>query len=361
MVIFFSIVSVFLGIIWWTVWWEIFYPISQVEVLRYPVLVLFWGSLLFQVYRFSQFRKGDPHPSLVLATFVLFGYFIHLFCAALTKAFIFQFISVPWSEIQVAVVFLLIASFFNAMGILTALRGPYVERVKIPVPEEYRNIRGFRLAQISDLHLGPLIKSTYVEKIANLLRDHHLDAMVYTGDIGDGDAKYFAKELLPLSSLPTRLGHFYVTGNHENMWNPSEWIEHFSQQGLRPLLNRGVQLHEELYLAGVPDISSKSFGFGMVSSPQQAVQSGRGFKVLLAHQPKSCFAAQDAGFDLMLSGHTHNGQFFPFNLLVGFFNPYSKGLNLHKNMMVYVNSGTGFWGPPLRLGVRSEVTLIEFC
>jgi uncharacterized protein len=118
----------------------------------------------------------------------------------------------------------------------------------------------------------------------------------------------------------------------------------------------------KLLIGGIRDYACQRVRPDHTSDPKEAVK-GAGvsdFKILLAHQPKSCFAAFEAGFDLMLSGHTHSGQFFPNNFITKIVHPYHRGLNLHENKMwVYVNSGTGYWGPPLRLGIPSELTLLK--
>jgi predicted MPP superfamily phosphohydrolase len=168
-----------------------------------------------------------------------------------------------------------------------------------------------------------------------------------------------------LRGLKATHGVFFVTGNHEYYWNAPRWIHEIKKLGIQVLTNEGKMIplpDRNLWIGGVPDVSAGGFDPSTPSRPALAmppVGSSECLKILLAHQPKSCFEAQKAGFDLMLSGHTHWGQFFPFNYLVGFFNPYHKALNNHEGMWVYVNSGTGFWGPPLRLGVPSEITLIQ--
>jgi uncharacterized protein len=170
------------------------------------------------------------------------------------------------------------------------------------------------------------------------------------------------EDLEPLRKLHAKHGVYYVTGNHEYYWKGQEWIDKVKELGFTVFHNDGKTItlpEKDIWLAGVPDHTCSRFYPGQVSDPLLAMQSNpnaSAAKILLAHQPKSCFGAQEAGFEFMLCGHTHWGQFFPVSLLVGLFNPYHKGLNLHKNMWVYVNAGTGFWGPPLRLGVPSEIT-----
>ncbi|MGZ3779968.1 MAG: metallophosphoesterase [Pseudobdellovibrionaceae bacterium] len=335
---------------------ELIIPLNLSHIALLVTAGFFLFTYAIQIHRFVKFRKGSENPGAVLLTFVVFGIFIHLFCAALTKKII-MLMPLQAVEAQVSGLFIFLALVFNVKGIHTGLKGPKLKNVSVKVPETYSSLNGLKIVQISDLHVGPLINSKYILPIVEQIKKINPDILVFTGDIGDGDSKYYAHELKSFESVVAPLGKYYVTGNHEHMWGADGWIDAVKALNIQPLINQGVQIHSDLYIAGVPDISSSRFAF-TASNPQQAIQGGNGFKVLLAHQPKSCIEAEKAGFDLMLSGHTHNGQFFPFNLVVGFFNPYSKGLNQHGNMQVYVNSGTGFWGPPLRLGVESEITVL---
>jgi predicted MPP superfamily phosphohydrolase len=113
-------------------------------------------------------------------------------------------------------------------------------------------------------------------------------------------------------------------------------------------------------MAGVPDYRDGDFLPSHKSDPKKAIETNEDpqIKILLAHQPKSIYAASEAGFDLQLSGHTHGGQYIPWNYLVTINQPYIKGLGRHKNTWIYVNRGTGYWGPPVRVGIPSEVTLL---
>lgn len=198
-----------------------------------------------------------------------------------------------------------------------------------------------------------------MEKITPL----QANLIVLTGDIGDSDPRIFGNDLAPLEQLGAPCGVFYVTGNHEYYWNAAKWISIIENLGVHALVNQGRLIADgKIWLGGITDPDAGYFISAHEPNAANAIdlkKSANAYKILLAHQPKSCFAAEKAGFDLMLSGHTHGGQFFPLNLLVRFFNPYSKGLNQHGNMKIYINLGTGFWGPALRLGVPAEITLIE--
>ncbi|MEQ1666597.1 MAG: metallophosphoesterase, partial [Bdellovibrionales bacterium] len=168
----------------------------------------------------------------------------------------------------------------------------------------------------------------------------------------------------PLSLLRAPHGVLYVTGNHEYYWGVERWLEKIKQLGMQPLLNENLILNiggAKILIAGVTDTSAEMFKVEHRSDPRKAIKNSDNsdFKVLLAHRPDSYLEAEAAGFNLQLSGHTHAGQFFPFNFIVALVHKYYRGLNLYKRMWVYVNSGTGYWGPANRFAVPSEITLIE--
>ena len=240
-------------------------------------------------------------------------------------------------------------------GVRTALWGPLVRKIHVPLLNE-----DFRIVQISDLHVSAMIRAKRVEKIVLQVLSLNPDLIAITGDIADGFPNDLRIDLEPLRKLNARYGVFYVSGNHETYYNLNAWYEKMLELGFNVLINSGqfIELStERIFIAGVPDFSTRE-----QSSPGLAITPAKNFsgpKILLAHQPKSYLAAAKAGFDLMLSGHTHWGQFFPFSLVVGFFNPYCKGLNRHENLWIYTNAGTGFWGPPVRLWVPAEITQIE--
>lgn len=189
-----------------------------------------------------------------------------------------------------------------------------------------------------------------------------------TGDIGDANPEDHEGELAELAKLKSKFGIYYVPGNHEYYWNVHAWVAAFEKLGFKVLINRNEILSIEqgkVMIAGVPDASAGAAVPGHLCSPKQAIittagDDDRTYKILLSHQPQVAEAAALAGFDLQLSGHTHGGQFFPFNWIVNFVHRYPRGLHRVKQMHLYVLQGTGFWGPPVRLGASSEISLISF-
>jgi uncharacterized protein len=258
-----------------------------------------------------------------------------------------------------------LALFITIAGLIAARRKPAVVKINIPVTDLPQALHGFSIAQISDVHVGPTIKRGFVEGIVRRVNDLHADLIAVTGDLVDGSVAQLSRHTAPLAGLAARHGAYFVTGNHEYYSGEPAWTEEIRRLGLHVLKNEHVVLRHDgalLVLAGVTDISAHHFDPAERSDPAASLRgapAGAGAKILLAHQPSSATAAAGAGFDLQISGHTHGGQFWPWNLFVHFFQPFTSGLHRLKDLWVYVNRGTGYWGPPNRFGVPSEIT--RFC
>ena len=249
------------------------------------------------------------------------------------------------------------------LGLYQATRVPQVTNVHIPIKNLPSAFDGLKIVQLSDVHVGQTIKSDFVKSIVDLANSLDPDLIVLTGDFIDGTYFQLAKDVDYFKNLKSKLGVFYIPGNHEYYWGVEEWVEVFKKLGATTLINEHVILNkgnEQMVLAGVHDYAAHRLNKKYISSPEQAIALAPAElkKILLAHQPRSVYAAEKAGFDLQLSGHSHGGQFFPSNLLIYLFEPFVKGLYRHKNIWLYVNRGTGYWGPPNRLGVPPEITLL---
>jgi uncharacterized protein len=253
----------------------------------------------------------------------------------------------------------------TALGMFIARRRPGVIEVKIPVANLPRALHGFSIAQISDMHVGPTIKRGFVEGVVRRVNELNADLIAVTGDLVDGTVQQLSPHTAPLAGLAARHGAYFVTGNHEYYSGERAWTEEIRRLGLRVLKNEHVVLQHDgasLVLAGVTDYSAHHFDPAQRSDPAAALRGApmdAGARVLLAHQPSSATAAAEAGFDVQLSGHTHGGQFWPWNLFIHFFQPFSSGLHRLRDLWVYVSRGTGYWGPPNRFGVPSEITRIR--
>jgi hypothetical protein len=244
-------------------------------------------------------------------------------------------------------------------------RRPRLVQIDIPVAHLPPALHGFSIAQISDLHVGSTIKRGFVERIVARVNDLKADLIAVTGDLVDGSVLDLSRHTAPLADLVARHGVYFVTGNHEYYSGERAWTAELRRLGLIVLKNQHVILQHDgasLLLAGVTDFSAHHFDSAQRSDPAAALvgaAAGQRPKILLAHQPSSAQAAAAAGYDVQISGHTHGGQFWPWNLLVGYFQPFTAGLNRLHDLMVYVSRGTGYWGPPNRFAVPGEITRIR--
>ena len=259
----------------------------------------------------------------------------------------------------------LLALLVTAIGFINARRLARVVKVDVPIAGLPQELAGYAIAQISDIHVGPTIKRAYLNAIVTKVNSLKPDAIAVTGDLVDGSVQRLAMHTAPLGRLAAPDGVFFVTGNHEYYSGAEQWIAEVRRLGLRVLLNEHVirrRGQASLMIACVTDYTAQHFNPAHRSDPQQAAAGAPedvAVKVLLAHQPRSAPAAADAGFDLQLSGHTHGGQFFPWNFFVPLQQPFVAGLNRVRSLWVYTSRGTGYWGPPKRFGAPSEITLVR--
>lgn len=271
----------------------------------------------------------------------------------------------PWLLPGSAAAVPLLALAVTALGFLNARRVARVVEVQVPVEGLPAALDGFTIVQISDIHVGPTIKHGYLARIVERVNSLQPDAVAITGDLVDGTVRELAPHTEPLARLRAGHGSFFVTGNHEYYSGADPWIAELRRLGVRVLMNEHVVIERDghaLVLAGVTDYSAHRFDEAHRSDPARAIDGAperAGVRVLLAHQPRTAPAAAAAGFHLQLSGHTHGGQFWPWNLFVPMQQPYVAGLDRHQDMWIYTSRGTGYWGPPKRFGAPSEITRIR--
>jgi uncharacterized protein len=264
-----------------------------------------------------------------------------------------------------AIATIVLAVLATLIGLFNARRRAAVVEVEVPVANLPAELHGFSIAQISDVHVGPTIKQPYVTAIVEAVNGLDVDVIAVTGDVVDGSVLQLAAHVAPLSALRSRYGTYFVTGNHEYYSGAQAWTQEFQRLGMHVLTNEHVVLNHgvhQIVVAGVTDYSAHHFDPRNRSDPAVAMQgapAGAVVRILLAHQPRSAEAAAAAGFDLQLSGHTHGGQFWPWNHFVRFQQPFTAGLNRLRDLWVYTSRGTGYWGPPNRFGAPSEITRIR--
>jgi uncharacterized protein len=252
----------------------------------------------------------------------------------------------------------LVAAGTVGYGMTDALGTPRIRRVRIQLAKLPRSRDGYRIALISDLHLGPLNGKGRTEKIVELVNGLAADAVAICGDLVDGTVAELGAAAHPLAGLRARDGSYFVTGNHDYYSGYRPWLAEVASFGIRPLHNARTDLGG-LVLAGVNDATGGDYG----DPPDYAgTLDGRDTSVpvvLLAHQPVQVHEAARHGVDLQLSGHTHGGQMFPFHLAVRAVQPVVSGYAVIDGTQLFVTNGVGFWGPPVRVGAPADVTLVE--
>lgn len=249
------------------------------------------------------------------------------------------------------------------IGAFQALKGPQIKEVSVSIANLPPSFEGYKILQITDLHMGGTIRKSYVENVVEMANNANADLIALTGDFADGLVKDLMEEANHLGDLKSKDGIYFVTGNHEYYHDLPNWRPLYESMGFRILSNRHEVIEkggDKLVVAGVTDYST----LGMTSDERTDIaKAANGMpedavKLLLMHQPTMYKEAADAGFDLQLSGHTHGGQFFPWTLTIPFFHDFYKGLGRYKDLQVYVSVGTGYWGPALRTFNPTEITVL---
>jgi len=327
--------------------------------------------LLFPLVHWKSRTKGALEPSrlrtlLQVLGFVSMGLMSWLLVVAVTRDLVLLLLWTAQLTEKAATVSaqtkglpaLVVAFFLTLLGAFRALRGPRVKRVAVSIPGLPQSLRGLKIAQISDLHIGPTIRRSYVTHVVEMVASLAPDLTVLTGDIVDGGVKELEAHSEPLSKLGPKGSVFFSPGNHDYYSGFYEWQPALEQLGMKVLLNRGELVKfgtGSVWVAGVTD--------PVASQKPDAIAASLGgekadFRLLLSHRPELAEAAEKAGFHLQLSGHTHGGQFFPWTYVAKRFHEFYLGLMKQGTMWVYVSPGTGSWGPPIRLGTTPEVTLV---
>ncbi|AGZ44003.1 hypothetical protein AFR_28710 [Actinoplanes friuliensis DSM 7358] len=244
---------------------------------------------------------------------------------------------------------------FGAYGVL---RGPRVKRITVPLAKLPRSAHGFRIAVVSDLHLGPLLGRGFAQHVVDTINSTQPDLIAVVGDLVDGSVQDLGPAVAPLAQLRARHGSFFVTGNHEYLYDARRWIDVVRDLGVHPLENALVEL-PGFDLAGVNDVEGKRQEQGPDFARALGDRDRSRTAVLLAHQPRMIDEAVEHGVDLQLSGHTHGGQLWPGPYVAELVMPTVAGLHRYGDTQLYVTRGAGAWGPPVRVGAPSDITVIE--
>ena len=242
---------------------------------------------------------------------------------------------------------------------------PVVERVPVTLRGLDPALDGFRIVTFSDGHLSATYGGRRFERLVEVINEQRPDVVAIIGDLVDGGVDELRDEVAPLADLVSEQGVYFVTGNHEYFVDTRSWLRHLPTLGVDVLRNERVSLTRgtaAFDLAGIDDRTAASSGVPGHGADLDAALDGRDDDtpvVLLAHQPVMLEQAVAAGVDLQLSGHTHGGQLWPFDYAIRLDQPAVEGLSRHGDTQLYVTRGAGYWGPPVRIGARPEVTVVE--
>ncbi len=258
------------------------------------------------------------------------------------------------------------ASLACGSGILAVNGDFHIPHVPVVLPKLPLHFQGFKIALLSDIHIGYFLDREFMEKTVKQVNLLKPDMIAIVGDMVDGKVSMLKDDVAPLQELEAPFGSYFVSGNHEFYSGIEEWLSEVDRLGIKVLHNELITLGDAekgvLEIAGVHDYRAGSMIASYAPSFEEIIKSHKKENelIMLAHQPSHIYEADAAGASLQLSGHTHGGQIWPFGYLVSIVQPYVKGLHRHStNTQIYVTKGTGFWGPPMRIGAPPEISLIE--
>jgi predicted MPP superfamily phosphohydrolase len=383
--IFFILVFTILGFWFSYLGQRLIFPLGfplPVELLLWGLLTIPFGFLVWipAVYWRRRVRGGneDGGQSKILAAgyySLAFLSFLFFFVAARDVALgiylvLANYLDWPYALIRSSPLFsrpatlamVVAAALLLWLGRRSAKGKPRLRRVKVPIADLPPALDGFSVAQVSDMHVGRAIGREFVAHVVERLNELKADMIAITGDLVDGTVEELRESIAPLGTLSAEEGVYYVTGNHEYYWGAEEWVEEVRRLGIRPLLNSHQVIERrdaKVVIAGVPDLwAARGEGTGPDARSALSGAPDSHLRILLAHQPRSALAGGAENFHLQLSGHTHGGQFIPWTFVIHLFQPFVRGLNRYRGRWIYVSPGTGYWGPPVRVGSPAEITLL---
>ncbi len=313
-------------------------------------IVVLAPSLPVVTFGLRRLPRAAARPWVWLA-YTWFGFAVYLLLAAAVTDLVCTIASVDART--GAIVGVAAAAATVLYGLVHMARGPIVRRVRIPLAKLPASAEGYTIVQLSDVHIGPLLGERFAANVVARVNALAPDLIVITGDLVDGRLDELRRHVEPLRELSARDGVYAVTGNHEYYWHADAWLEHLRSLGIRILRNEHVTIRDAFELAGTDDSSADEDVPRAVAgrNPNLPV-------VLLAHHPRTIARTVAAEVDLQLSGHTHGGQLLPPGWLVRLFEPHVAGLARFGATWLYISEGTGFWGPPMRVGTSSEIALL---
>jgi uncharacterized protein len=330
------------------IWWRLVVPLPSPWWQLGTLVIAALGPSLPLMRSFGRRMSHATARPWLLAAYLWFGFATYFLIAAVLGHVAVAFGADPRLAATVGIAGTLAVV---VGGLLHVARGPLVRRVRVPLPR--LPIAEYSIVHLTDVHIGPLIGRGFAEELVRRVNALRPDLVVITGDLIDGRLAELRSAIEPLSGLVARDGVFAVTGNHEYYWNVEPWLDHLRSLGIRVLRNEHVTVAEAFVLAGVDDASAGEDVPRAVADRDPELPL-----VLLAHHPRTIERAMAEGVDLQLSGHTHGGQLLPLGWLARLYDPKVAGLARFGSTWLYVSEGTGYWGPPLRVGTSCEIAAI---
>ncbi len=341
---------------------KIFLQYRVTTLFKYLFFISFVSVVLFMFARYYDFFSQN----FLFFSFYIIGVSFMLFVVAIiydlthtiSKKIPYKDGRRAFIKISFDITMLIFAFSYIFRGIKNGKIEPILKSVDIKI----KNLKdNFKIIQLSDVHIGNIIKRDFLEKIVNRVNAQAPDLIVITGDLVDYEIDKIKLDLEPLKNLKSKYGTYFILGNHEYFHNPLEIITYIKKLGIKVLINESVTISESFNLIGITDRIGKRVGILEPDIKKAFSQIDETLpSILLSHQPKMIEELGEFKPDLVLSGHTHGGQIFPFGLLVLLDQPYLSGLhNFNKFSQIYVSRGTGFWGPPIRVLAPSEITLLN--
>lgn len=327
--------------------------------------VIKWAMIamtLCEIFYFAVLRLDNLDPILYLLFSAMIGISFMLFCVAI----VYDLMHIPYAKIPydysrrlfVKMVFdvtmLILALSYMTKGFINGMKAPRIKEVDVVIEGLKEELT---IVQITDVHIGKTLGKAFLDDIVKQINALDADMVVITGDLVDMPVNQIGDKLDSLSFIESRLGVYYVPGNHEYFYGVNAIMDHVRSLGVNVLSNRSIVINNTINLAGVMDMMGKRFDF----EPPDLAKALLHVKpelptILLSHQPKFVHEIKDEKIDLILSGHTHGGQIFPFGLLVLLDQPYLSGLYQHsKQTQIFVSNGAGYWGPSVRILAPSEI------
>ena len=345
------------------IYWRLIHPLH----ITGPLLALIQAGFIFLFISFPLIHFAFRHESGQLVSFinilssVWMGMLVYFFLATLGLD-IFKLLSgLPQSPKIFSLVVAIVAVSVSSYGLYEASHIG-ITNLNIQIANLPKNLEGLTIAQISDVHMGLIVKGPRLEKIVNMVNDLHPDIIAITGDLVDEQALHMEDMVEPLKKLRSRYGVYAVTGNHEYFAGIDKSVEFMEKAGVTLLRNRWVNVAGGLQLVGRDDVVASRVT-GEVVPPLADILKGIDHTkpvILLYHTPvTSLDELQTLGVQLQLSGHTHQGQLWPFRYIVKMIFKTPYGLFTSGNTSIYVSRGTGTWGPPLRVAAPPEIVLVK--